>query len=102
MISYLLVYLSYFWIAIRPQNKKYYIKNFQFLEGLGAFFKLHYMRKHPILSLGPLKRLFLLRKIQKQGQFAGNFLFFSSITLTVITKLGFSETIREVFLLKDK
>jgi hypothetical protein len=58
------------------------------------------MRKHPTLSLGPLKRLFLLGKIQKQGQFAGNF--FSSIALTVTTKLGSSEIIREVFILKDK
>jgi hypothetical protein len=56
-----------------------------------AFLKLHYMREHPVLSLGPLKWN-LFGKIQDEGQFAGN-LFISNISS--------SETTREVFILKD-
>lgn len=67
-------------------------------EEVGAFLKLHYMREHPALSFGPLKRQLLLGKIQKQGQFAGNY--FSS-TSKIETNLGSSETIREAFILKD-
>lgn len=71
------------------------------MEGLlnRAFFKLHYMQGHPALSFGPLKRYFLLGKIQKQGQFAGNY--FSSTT-KVETNSGSSETTREIYVLKDK
>jgi hypothetical protein len=36
-----------------------------------AFLKLHYMREHPVLNLGPLKYN-LLGKIQDEGQPAGN------------------------------
>jgi hypothetical protein len=57
-----------------------------------AFLKLRYMREHPGLILGPLKRYFLLGKIQEQGQSAGNY--FS-------TDLGSSETTREAFIYKD-
>ena len=60
-----------------------------------AFLKLHYMREHPALILGPLKRYFLLGKIQEQGQSAGNF-----ITCKAKDK-GSSETTREAFVLKD-
>ena len=60
-----------------------------------AFLKLHYMREHPALILGPLKRYFLLGKIQEQGQSAGNF-------ITCKAKdIGSSETTREAFVLKD-
>jgi hypothetical protein len=60
-----------------------------------AFLKLHYMREHPALILGPLKRYFLLGKIQEQGQSAGNF-------ITCKAKdIGSSETTREAFILKD-
>lgn len=71
------------------------------MEGLlnRAFFKLHYMQEHPDLSFGPLKRYFLLGKIQKQGQFAGNCLNSTSI---VETSSGSSETTREIYVLKDK
>jgi hypothetical protein len=55
-----------------------------------AFLKLHYMREHLVLSLGPLIRHFMLGKIQEQRQFAGNYSNKSS-----------SETTREVFMLKD-
>ena len=60
-----------------------------------AFLKLHYMREHPGLILDPLKRYFLLGKIQEEGQSAGNF---------VNSKLedkGSSETTHEAFILKD-
>ena len=50
------------------------------------------MREHPALILGPLKRYFLLGKIQEQGQSAGN----CNNLLS-----GSSETTREVFILKD-
>jgi hypothetical protein len=61
------------------------------MEGLfyWAFRKLHYMREHPALILGPLKRYFLLGKIQEQGQSAGNL------------NIGSSETTREVFIFKN-
>jgi hypothetical protein len=39
-----------------------------------ALNKLRHMRKHPCKSFGPLKRYFLLGKIQSQGQSAGNHL----------------------------
>jgi hypothetical protein len=53
------------------------------------------MREHPALILGPLKRYFLLGKIQEQGQSAGNF-------ITCKAKdIGSSETTREAFVLKD-
>lgn len=53
-----------------------------------AFLKLHYMREHPVLSLGPL-RCNLFGKIQDEGQSAGNF------------NKSSSETTREVFKLED-
>ena len=60
------------------------------MEGLlkRAFLKLHYMREHPVLSLGPL-RFSLFGKIQDEGQSAGN-----------LNKSS-SETTCEVFKLKD-
>ena len=60
-----------------------------------AFLKLHYMREHPALILGPLKRYFLLGKIQEQGQSAGNFI------ICKANDKGSSETTREAFVLKD-
>jgi hypothetical protein len=56
-----------------------------------AFLKLHYMREHPVLSLGPLK-FNLFGKIQDEGQFAGNLFNLN---------LSSSETTREAFILKD-
>jgi len=47
------------------------------------------MREHPCKSFGPLKRDFLLGKIQNEGQSAGNYLKSSS------------ETIREAFILDN-
>jgi hypothetical protein len=62
-----------------------------------AFLKLHHMREHPALILGPLKRYFLLGKIQEQGQSAGNL-----IRCSLLAKdQGSSETRREAFILKD-
>jgi hypothetical protein len=63
------------------------------MEGFfkGAFLKLHYMREYLALSLGPLIRYFMLGKIQEQRQSAGNY----------YNNLSSSETIREVFTLKD-
>lgn len=55
-----------------------------------ALIKLHHMRGHPCKCFGPLKRYFLLGKIQSQGQSAGNNLD------------GFLETIREAFILDNK
>ena len=59
-----------------------------------AFLKLHYMREHPVLILGPLKRYFLLGKIQEKGQPAGNL-------INKILDIGSLETTREAFILKD-
>lgn len=53
-----------------------------------AFLKLHYMREHPVLSLGPLK-FSLFGKIQDKGQLAGNSIRSSS------------ETTCEAFILKE-
>lgn len=53
-----------------------------------AFLKLHYMREHPVLSLGPLK-FSLFGKIQDEGQSAGNLIRSSS------------ETTCEAFILKE-
>jgi hypothetical protein len=53
-----------------------------------AFLKLHYMREHPVSSLGPLK-FSLFGKIQDEGQSAGNSLRSSS------------ETTCEAFMLKE-
>jgi hypothetical protein len=53
-----------------------------------AFLKLHYMREHPVLSLGPLK-FSLFGKIQDEGQSAGH------------SNRSSSETTCEVFKLKD-
>ena len=64
-----------------------------------AFLKLHYMREHPALILGPLKRYFLLGKIQEEGQSAGNLIICQS---TLTKDIGSSETTREAFILKDK
>jgi hypothetical protein len=59
------------------------------MEGFSrAFFKFHYMREHPVLSLGPLK-FSLFGKIQDEGQFAGNSIRSSS------------ETTCEAFMLKE-
>jgi hypothetical protein len=63
-----------------------------------AFLKFHYMREHPVLSLGPLKRYILFGKIQEQGQFAGNFIDFNS---NIKENLGSSETTREIFIFKN-
>jgi hypothetical protein len=60
-----------------------------------AFLKLLYMREHPVLILGPLKRYFLLGKIQAEGQPAGN------LINNKIFDIGSSETTREAFILKD-
>jgi hypothetical protein len=67
------------------------------MEGLfkGAFLKFHYMREHPASILDPLKRYFLLGKIQEQGQSAGNFINIINVDLSS------SETTREIFMLKD-
>jgi len=65
------------------------------------------MREHPALILGPLKRYFLLGKIQEQGQSAGNFITYFGCEALVakhsaITKDKVSsETTREAFILKD-
>ena len=56
-----------------------------------AFLKLHYVRKYPVLSIGPLKSYFLLGKIQYEGQSAGNMAY----------SRGSSETTREAYILKD-
>lgn len=56
-----------------------------------AFLKLHYVREHPVLSIGPLKSYFLLGKIQYKGKPAGNMVF----------NYGSSETTREAYILKD-
>lgn len=56
-----------------------------------AFLKLHYVREHPVLSIGPLKSYFLLGKIQYEGQSAGN---------RALSR-GSSETTREAYILKD-
>ena len=53
-----------------------------------AFLKLHYMREHPILSLGPL-RFSLFGKIQDEGQSAVN------------SNRSYSETTCEAFILKN-
>jgi hypothetical protein len=72
-----------------------------------AFLKLHHMREHPALILGPLKRYFLLGKIQEQGQSAGNYIICSGManlvgeTLAKAKDIGSSETRREAFILKD-
>ncbi len=57
-----------------------------------AFLKLHYMREHPALIIDPVKRYFLLGKIQEEGQFAGNL---------INTDKASSETTRDAFILKD-
>ena len=71
------------------------------MEGLynGAFLKFHYMREHPYLIFGPLKRYFLLGKIQREGQSAGNF--DQSCTLSQELVLASSETTREKLILND-
>ena len=70
-----------------------------------AFLKLHHMREHPALILGPLKRYFLLGKIQEEGQSAGNYITCIG-TARVISRsnakdIGSSETTREAFILND-
>lgn len=56
-----------------------------------AFLKLHYVQKHPILSIGPPKSSFLQGKIQYEGQYAGN------MAMSHVS----SETTREAYILKD-
>ncbi len=58
------------------------------MEGLltRAFLKLHYMREHPVVSLGPL-RFSLFGKIQDEGQSAGNLNKSSSETTCEVFKL---------------
>jgi hypothetical protein len=63
-----------------------------------ALLKLHYMREYPALILGPLKRYFLLGKIQEEGQSAGNSI---RCQFTLGKDRGSSETRREEFILKD-
>ena len=53
-----------------------------------AFLKLHYMRGHPVFSLGSL-RFSLFGKIQDEGQSAGN------------SNRSSSETTCEAFMLKE-
>ncbi len=53
-----------------------------------AFLKLHYMREHPVLSLGPL-RFSLFGKIQDEGQSAVN------------SNRSYSEATCEAFILKN-
>jgi hypothetical protein len=65
-----------------------------------AFLKFHYMREHPALVLGPLKRYILFGKIQEKGQFAGNFLDIK-INDNFNTNLGSSETTREIYIFKN-
>ena len=60
-------------------------------EGLRAFLKIHYVREHPVLSVGPLKSYFLLGKIQYKGQSAGN----------MVSGHGSLETTRESYILND-
>jgi len=62
-----------------------------------AFLKLHYMREDPEI-LGPLKRDFLLGKIQEQGQSAGSLI---KCSYSEAQGWGSSETTREAFILKD-
>ena len=64
------------------------------------------MREHPALILGPLKRYFLLGKIQEQGQSAGNFLIRTLLVRETsdqvnVKEIGSSETRREAFILKN-
>ena len=59
-----------------------------FLNDRAFLKKLHYMREHPVLNLGPLK-FSLFGKIQDKGQSAGNSIRSSS------------ETTREAYILKD-
>ena len=66
-----------------------------------AFLKLHYMREHPYLILGPLKRHFLFGKIQEQGQPAGNFITCLTSCVNETKDRGSSETTREAFRLKN-
>jgi NADH-ubiquinone oxidoreductase chain 5 len=65
-----------------------------------AFLKFHYMREHPALILGPLKKYILFGKIQEEGQFAGNFVYFNT-DVDVKENLGSSETTREIFIFKN-
>jgi hypothetical protein len=68
-----------------------------------AFLKLHYMREHPDLIIGPLlfNKYFLLwtKTFKEQGQPAGNFI--KCIYLYKILDLGSSETTRGAFMLED-
>lgn len=64
-----------------------------------AFLKFHYMREHPYLIFGPLKRYFLLGKIQREGQSAGNFKE-SCVSIQELS-LASSETTRGKFILND-
>lgn len=70
-----------------------------------AFLKLHYMREYPALLLGPLKRYFLLGKIQEEGQPAGNVIPFgyyaSDSDIVLGDDDGSSETTRGAFIFKD-
>ena len=71
-----------------------------------AFLKLHHMREHPALILGPLKRYFLLGKIQEEGQSAGNLITCIGMARETLDQanakyIGSSETRREEFILKD-
>jgi hypothetical protein len=65
-----------------------------------AFLKLHYMREHPVLTLGPLKKYILFGKIQEEGQFAGNFIVVKN-NINNNTNSGSSETTCEVFIFKN-
>jgi len=66
-----------------------------------AFLKLHYMRESPVLSLGPLRRYFLLGKIQEQGQSAGNLNICQDNNIVKTNDLASSETRREAFILNN-
>ncbi len=66
-----------------------------------AFLKLHYMREDPVLSLGPLRRYFLLGKIQEQGQSAGNLNICQDNNIVKTNDLASSETRREAFILNN-
>jgi len=76
--------------GILPTGTKKLKSRLEKREWLWAFLKLHYMREHPVLSIGPLNN-YLLGKIQYEGQPAGNMAFCH----------GSSETTREAYILKD-
>lgn len=93
MISYSSTYLSEllsdrFTKGVAKTRCKKFLLSWRFNR---AFLKLHCVREHPALIIGPLKSYFLLGKIQYEGQPAGN----------VIENHGSSEITRGAYILKD-